>query len=152
MPYVVLERDGTNRVEDPSASDVLSLMATVERDVLQEGPPEFQLKFKDSAEDSMSRTSKLWFFLLFDAFDSPPRWLIACDLPEMRNFRYLADRVPSDAQFLQRTRCGVVERFRKECVLECNQTVRDAIEWFLNKGTPNPSLLWLDSDEVVRDV
>lgn len=88
------------------------------------------------------------------AFDvkKPPLWLVQFSIPREKRCKYLATGETVSDVFVVRTSCGVVESYRQECLLERSELIREAIEWFLERGSASPSLTWLDYDDTVRDV
>lgn len=148
MNTVVLKRGSRLWIKFPSRDDVIDMMRAAETD---EEPPEFQIEFTNPDVDELKRVSRLWFFLLFDAGGAPPQWLVEFSHPRAKCSHFLAaTSSPSKEAFVQRTRCGVVETFREACLLKADATVSSAITWFLDEGTRDPTLTWIDSGQVVR--
>jgi hypothetical protein len=123
-------------------------MQTIEADEEQKGPPEFVLEF--GTEDAITKrvSAELLFMLTFS--DSKPHlWLIQFIVPKGSDITCLASTRPVSDSFVVRTCCGVIQKFRQECLFEKDALVHEAVSWFLKHGTPNPGLIWLDYDFVV---
>jgi hypothetical protein len=150
MNRVVLKRGWKELQQDPSLEDVLALMRIVEADGGAVGPPDLALEFLRQAEAGSSVTAELLFMLAFSA-TKPPLWLVQFSTHESKRIKYLATGEPVLDVFVLRTCCGLVEKFRQECLLERSDLLHEAILWFLKHGTACPSLTWLEYENVVRD-
>ncbi|MCI0641075.1 MAG: hypothetical protein L0Y72_32130 [Gemmataceae bacterium] len=150
MNRVVMKRGWKDSREDPTLSDVLSLMEIVEAEEGRDGPPDIVLEFFNQ-DDADNVAGELAHMLAFDV-KKPPLWLVQFSIPRGKECYYLATSAPISNVFVVRTSCGVIERYRQECLLERSGLLREAIEWFLERGSASPSLTWLEYDNVVRDV
>jgi hypothetical protein len=150
MNRVIMKRGWKQVQEAPSTQDVLNYMMAVEADSGEVGPPDMAIQFVNQ-EEKDGAVSELLFMLAFHPQEHP-LWLVQFSTSVAKTCSYLANQVPTSDVFIERTSCGVVERFRQECLLERTELVCEAIAWFLSHGTACPSFTWLPYGSVVRDV
>jgi hypothetical protein len=145
MGIVKLQRGDFFSVQNPTLEKVKEVLESANDD---QGPPDLQLYY-GSAEPGQPQ---LWLWLLFeDESLTEPQWCVRFAKSRAVSSLYLASRQPTKALFLRRTRSGVIELFRAECILKDQALVLQAVDCFLKSGTADPSLVWLDSGESVRD-
>jgi hypothetical protein len=138
-----LERHPTLSVDNPTLHSVMSLVADIERDNSLDDAPEFEVSFRNEGSES-----RLCVYLLYGL--PKAAWMVGIDISTQDEFMYLATSAIREPTFVTVTRCGVVERIRKECVLE-GSLIKESAQWFLLHGTPNPSLVWLNSSDVFQE-
>jgi hypothetical protein len=149
MNHVLLKRGWREEKKDPLLEDVLALMKIVEADEAQDGPPDLTLEIINQGEGANRRAATMNLMLVFHA-EEQVSWLVQFIAEESKALLYLATREPILDRFVIGTCCGLVEMFRKECLLEPGTLIREAVMWFLKHGTAGPSLTWLNYDDVVR--
>ncbi len=87
---------------------------------------------------------------LFDENGHTSRWLASISFDNERCSNYLAYARPNQEVFISKTMCGAAELIRKECILEWDVALGDAVQWFLLNGNQNPTQIWLEFESAIK--
>jgi len=147
---IVLKRGWREVRKCPSLGEVLALMKLIEDDVAEDGAPEMSLDSLREGDGENDIAAVLLFMLAFDVNDRPS-WLVQFIVPGTTYSPFLATHRPVSDLFVVRTSCGVVEKFRKECLLDRSEVIEKATAYFLEHGEMCPSLTWLPYEKVVHN-
>ena len=135
----------------PSADDMVSLMKTMQSENGMKGAPELCLEFSSDGKQWARNKPTLLVIRVFHRNKSS-RWIVDFCIPAVgASSKLLASRPPAQDDFEVWTCCGVISRFRTECVIDDMSILRQAIDWFLNHHSACPALTWVQYDDAVRD-
>ena len=142
---------GWNEIKrNPSVDEVILLLSTIQAENGKEGPPDLVLEYQARGKSGQERRCSLVLMLAFHV-TRPTLWIVHFVVAKGRGSRLLANQPTNREEFEIRTCCGVVQKYRVECLIPNPSNIRHAVEWFLEHRSMCPDLPWIEYDDAVRD-